>query len=215
MSAPLATDWTELLLTPVWTAMVAVLLFFLLVAFRRPLADRLGRLGISRLSLFGVDVEWIADRAAEAYRARQLSVPGSDQLRAIAVLSAHLAPLVRDRRILWVDDQPRGNAVEAGLLRRLGVEIEGATDTDAALTAVSTAPAPFDLVISDWDRGGGDDALDLVRRLRAEGMTAPVVVYAGFRDAERIAKAANAGIVALTVDPDGLLKQVLIELSLT
>lgn len=215
MSTPLATDWPQLLLTPLWSAIVAVLLLCLAVALRRPLSRRLGQLGISRVSLLGVDVEWIADQTADAYRGRQLSVPAAGHLRAFAILGARLTPLVRNRRVLWVDDRPQGNAAEARLLRRLGVDIDGAPTTEAALTMIATDPAPFDLVISDWDRGGGDDALDLAHRLDEAGSDVPIVVYAGTRTSERSAKAAEAGIAAVTTEPDELLKHVLVELSLS
>jgi CheY-like chemotaxis protein len=214
-SALLATDWAQLFLTPIWSALVALLLLGLALAFRRPLGRLLGQLGVTRVGLFGIDIEWIADQAANAYRERHLPAPAAAHLRAFAVLSARLAPLVRDRRVLWVDDHPEGNAAEAKLLRRLGVEIEGATDTQKALAAIAASPAPFDLVISDWDRGGGDGALDLTRELRAEEIDTPVVVYAGSRNSERIRKATEAGIAAVTIEPDDLLKHVLVELSLS
>jgi CheY-like chemotaxis protein len=212
---PLATDWAQLLLAPIWSALVALLLLGLALAFRRPLGRLLGQLGVTRVGLFGVDIEWISDQAADAYRKRDLPVPAAEDLRAFAVLSARLAPLVRDRRVLWVDDRPEGNATEARLLRRLGVEIEGAMDTEQALVAIARNPAPFDLVISDWDRGGGDDAVDLARRLRAQGVDTRVFVYAGARTGERIEKALEAGIAGIAVDPDDLLKHVLVELSLS
>jgi CheY-like chemotaxis protein len=215
LTIPLATDWAQLLLTPIWSAIVALLLFGCVLAFRRPLVGLLGRKGISRLSLFGVDVEWIAGQTADAYRERGLPVPAIEDLRAFGILSAHLAPLVRDRRVLWVDDRPQGNSAEARLLRRLGVEIKGAEATDEALAKIAREPAPFDLVISDWDRGGGDDALELATRMQEGDLELPLIVYAGRRDAERCGRAAEHDIAAVTTEPDDLLKHVLFELALS
>jgi CheY-like chemotaxis protein len=214
LTAPLATDWVELLLGPIWSAIVALIALALVVAFRRPLGRLLWKLGVTRINLLGVDVEWIVDQTADAYRHRQLPVPAIPHLRAFGILSARLAPLVKNHRLLWVDDNPQGNNTEARLLRRLGVEIEGATDTRQALDSIAGSPAPFDLVISDWDRGGGDDALDLVRQMRSQNIEIPVVVYAGMVDAYRRAKAADLGISAVVREPDALLSHVLVELSL-
>ncbi len=69
------------------------------------------------------------------------------------MLSAHLAPLLSHRRVLWVDDDPRHNVAETRLLRTLGVDIENALTTVEAVDRLHRDPARFDLVISDWTRG--------------------------------------------------------------
>jgi CheY-like chemotaxis protein len=211
----LATDWVELLLAPIWSAIVALVALALVVAFRQPLGRLLWRLGVTRINLLGVDVEWIVDQTADAYRHRQLPVPATGDLRAFGILSARLAPLIRDHRLLWVDDRPHANAIEAHLLRRLGVEIEGAVSTAEALAKFDSSPAPFDLVVSDWDRGGGDDVLELAREMEGNGIEVPIIVYTGLKNGDRGSKAAEAGIGAVTTQPDELLKHVLVELALS
>lgn len=214
MTPPLATDWAEVLVPPVWSAVLLVSFVLLAVIFKRPLKRVLAELGISRFSILGIDVEGIADEAEDAYLQRQSRVPGRGELRAFARLSGQLAPLVRERRVLWVDDQPAANEVEARLLRRLGVEVENALDTDEALARLRRDPTRFDLVVSDWGRGGDSDAgPDLLRALREERRRWPVLMYVAEADETRRAEAAALGAKALTDEPDELLKQVLVELA--
>lgn len=214
MMPPLATDWAEVLVPPVWSAFLLVAVVLLAVLFKRPLKRILAELGISRFSILGIDVEGIADEAEDAYIQRQSQVPGRGELRAFARLSGQLAPLVRERRVLWVDDEPAGNEVEARLLRRLGVEVENALDTEEALARLHRDPARFDLVVSDWRRGEDADAgRTLLEALRRRGGRLPVLMYVGKADERRRSEAAALGAKALTDEPDELLKQVLVELA--
>lgn len=207
-------DLVEVLVAPLWSALVVVILFVVAWILRRPLGRMLRDLGISRLSFLGVDIEWIANRTQDAYRERELPAPEPGALQAFAVLSARLAPLVRDRRVLWVDDRPAGNVTETRLLRRLGVDVENATTTAAALARLRDDPARFDLVISDWTRNGPDDSgIALLTQMGAAGMEIPVVMYAGEASPQRRAQAAELGAIGLTTQPDELLKHVLVELA--
>lgn len=213
MSVPVATDWLELLVAPLWSIVVLILALAIAWWLRRPLLRVLNDLGVSRLSFLGIDIEWIAGQTRDAYSERDLTPPESNQLRAFALLSIRLAPLARNRRILWVDDQPNGNATETRLLRRLGVDIENATSTSEALEQLQRGPGRFDLVISDWDRGNKNDGIELVSGMRAADITLPVVMYVGLITEERRVEAARHDIAGLTSMPDDLLKRVLVELA--
>jgi len=211
---PLATDWAEVLVPPVWGAFLLVMVVLLAVLFKRPLKRVLAELGISRFSILGIDVEGIADEAEHAYVQREARAPGRGELRAFARLSGQLAPLVRERRVLWVDDEPQNNEIEARLLRRLGVEVENALDTEEALERLRRDPARFDLVVSDWARGEDADAgRTLLEALRASPRRWPVLMYVGHADEQRRVEAAALGAKTLTDEPDELLKQVLVELA--
>lgn len=211
---PLATDWLEILVPPVWSAILLVLLLVLALLLRRPLLYIFARLGVSRLSILGVDVEWITNQAEDAYASREMDAPGRGELRAFALLSVHLAPLLRNRGVLWVDDDPGNNASEAKLLRRLGVEVENELSTEAALARLAKNPGRFDLVISDWTRGGDQEAgPNLLRELPAAGIGLPVLLYVMEATPQRRVLATELGARQVTSDPDELLKQALVELS--
>ena len=131
-----------------------------------------------------------------------------------ARLSGQLEPLVRGRRVLWVDDEPSSNEVEAGLLKRLGVDVENAESTEEALARLRRDPARFDLVVSDWARGEDPDAgRTLLEALPGLPRRWPVLMYVGRANERRRAEAAGLGAKALTDEPDELLKQVLVELA--
>ena len=214
MRLPLATDWAEVLVPPVWSAVLLACLLLLALLFRKPLTRVFAGLGISRLSILGVDVEYIAERTEEAFDSREMSAPEREELRAFALLSVRLAPLVRDRRILWVDDEPESNETEARLLRRLGVDVENATATEEALERLRLDPGRFDLVISDWTRGTDTEAGPrLLEALLNRGNERPVLLYVKRVDGERYARASELGADGITAEPDDLLKQVLVELS--
>jgi CheY-like chemotaxis protein len=167
-------------------------------------------LGVTKISVLGVDIEWIEEQAESAYDSKPgVDPPGRAELRAFALLSARLAPLVAHRRVLWVDDKPAGNVAEARLLRSLGVDVENALATAEALDRLRTDPARFDLVVSNWTREGRE----FVDAIRRAGHKLPTVFYVGRDTPERQAKAAALGAIGLTRAPDQLLKLVLIELS--
>lgn len=211
MSIPLATDWAEVLVPPVWSALVAVALLALAWFWRVPLSRGLNKIGISRLNVMGVDL--IASQAEDAYRARNMTAPGARELRAFGALGLRLEPLVRGRRVLWVDDLPETHEFEARLLRGLGVEIENVLGTEEALERLRRDRACFDLLITDWTRGeDGEAGPKLLARL-GEDFPLPVLMYVGEDPPERRARAAELGASGLTRDPDELLKQVLVELA--
>jgi CheY-like chemotaxis protein len=123
------------------------------------------------------------------------------------------------RRVLWVDDRPEGNLHEIAALNKLQIEVLIARSTDEAMARIAADTEGFDLVISDWDRYGEFPraGLKLLRRLRSENKTMPVVYYHGcFEPKKRAwrAKAARkAGAIGEAIVPAELLGLVVNALS--
>jgi CheY-like chemotaxis protein len=118
----------------------------------------------------------------------------------------------RPPRILWVDDHPQNNTFLVESLRRdQNADVSEATSTDEALEKLAADPGGFDVVISDMGRQerGGFRALagvDLLRRMRDQGFTVPVVIYASSDAVSRGGHAAvEAGAVEVTASPTELL----------
>jgi CheY-like chemotaxis protein len=85
---------------------------------------------------------------------------GADEVESIADGSN-----LRGRRILWIDDEPAGNARLAERFKQHGAIVVTARDEDEAATTVPTA----DLLISDIGRGANRNAgFDWLARLREE-----------------------------------------------
>jgi CheY-like chemotaxis protein len=87
-------------------------------------------------------------------------------------------PLVRGKRVLWVDDRPSNNFYERLALSQMGLTVDVATTSDEGLSAAAhLQPA---VIISDMERNGHRDAgLRFLRSARAQGIGSPVIFYIG------------------------------------
>jgi CheY-like chemotaxis protein len=93
--------------------------------------------------------------------------------RAYAVKS-----VLRDARILWVDDNPANNAWERAMLRDFGVDVTAVRKTESALDCVEAQE--FDLVVSDVSRGGiANEGLRALPSIKALAPHTRVIFYVG------------------------------------
>jgi CheY-like chemotaxis protein len=127
-------------------------------------------------------------RVQAAYAGRNLS--GQFASDAAAAAGEALAGIREQKRILWVDDAPAGNAQEASALLGLQIDVQQVTSTQAALDALAAASPPFDLVISDWNRVPRVEPLTpegvrLLRLMRRAGYATPLIYYHGEFDEKR------------------------------
>jgi CheY-like chemotaxis protein len=123
------------------------------------------------VTLIVIDLEFSEHRIAEAYEKQRLGKPSESDRVAIRDAVEHLAPLVAQSRILWVDNQPGGNHLERSTLLSWEVDVQAARDTEEALRELKDDRQRFDLVISDWRRPGdspGDPAGPKLAREIAE-----------------------------------------------
>lgn len=155
-------------------------------------------------------IDGVVSRVQEARAARQEAPLRDGAVDALRQGAMSLIDMEDARRVLWVDDRPRNNVYEAGMLARLQIEVVPVRSTDEALQALAQDREGFDLVISDWDRPGdpGGGGMDLLRKLRAQGRALPLVFYhaaQGERRAQRAREATEAGALGEAVMPDELL----------
>ena len=103
------------------------------------------------------------------------------------------------KAILWVDDNPANNELAARALRKFGLDIEQATNTQAAMAAFQRRK--FDLVISDMGRGSDMRAgYGLLELLRDSGSKVPFFIFAGSDTTEFRREAAARGAQLSTND---------------
>ncbi len=105
----------------------------------------------------------------------------------------------KNLRILLADDSVAYRKILRLLLNRLGcTEIVEAPNGKIALSKIHEKPP--DLLISDWymPAVGG---LDLVRRIRWEGYTFPVIMCTTESQRIRVREAARAGVTLYVVKP--------------
>ena len=182
----------------------------------------------------GFDADIVLKRVVGGYHAqiaeaaRERGAPIADP-RAIDRLAERLIDVHEQRRVLWVDDVPANNRFEAAALAHLQIDLAQTRDTESALAQLRAARdagpgETFDLVISDWTRmpcASADEAegLHLLRRLREEGFTVPLIFYHGEFDPARRARrseaAARGGELGEAVRPDELMALVVRALTAT
>ena len=86
------------------------------------------------------------------------------------------AELLRDSRLLWIDDEPSSTRTERSALTALGVVIDTATSDDDAERRM--AAEHYDIVISDIARGDRNNAgMAFVPTIREYDEAAPIIFY--------------------------------------
>lgn len=128
---------------------------------------------ITRVNVAGVQV----DLATDDLRNARPEQPVTE--RSATLLEARIArnvAAVRGRRVLWVDDDPKGNRAERRFLRSAGVWVENVVTTAEALSRLRRDE--YDAVITDQAREGSDTAgEELARQARDVGEHVPFVAY--------------------------------------
>jgi len=96
-------------------------------------------------------------------------------------------------RILYLDDEEPLVFIFKRMLERLGHQVAGFTNAEAALAAFSAAPESFHLVLSDMSMPGmsGIDFATAVLKLRPETL---VVIASGYMDPKDAEQAKVAGV---------------------
>jgi CheY-like chemotaxis protein/uncharacterized coiled-coil protein SlyX len=112
--------------------------------------------------------------------------------------------------ILWVDDQPKNNALLIDALRKQKITVIPAESTAEALARFKDMP--FNCVISDSCRREGNKlencqaGIELARKLREVNKDVPIYIYTDKTNPKLKQKAEDAGATAVTSSPSELLK---------
>lgn len=130
-----------------------------------------GSIATAAQNTFGMDLKSAPPKPS----ARDSSPPAG-----LAVDPALQPPPARPltgKRLLWVDDEPKGNQRFVRDLTQLGAEIVEVNSTSTALKSLSsTEPSlPFDAILSDLRRGKSPrEGLSMLKELRQRGWNLPV-----------------------------------------
>lgn len=175
---------------------------------------------LSGVSVAGVELSFVERSMAKAAGAANRSnvvvastvekghveVTKRDRERALE-RATRAAPLLKGRRILWLDDDVANNRLERDLLAAFGVKIEQVQNNDAALRALEPDGGGYDLILSDVARPAGEPTgLDFLEQYRGRGSSLPVIFYISVVDEDR---PVPLGAFGLTNRPDELVHLVI------
>jgi len=185
-----------------WFIFILVLFILFYKRIRDELLPRLGSIKAA-----GVEFSFVENSIDAAIEFGEKSakwdvrVPEKDKKTALARAKHHL-DIIRNTRILWVDDYPENNRNERRMFRQLKADIDIARNSNEALEMLRCDI--YDLAISDIARDDKDDpdGLQFLSELRKTGDGTPVIFYVGVMEA---GKGVPEQAFGITNRPDELL----------
>jgi type II secretory pathway component HofQ len=179
----------------------ATLAASLVGAYRNEVRALLGRM--TKFKALGLEAEF-SDRALEKAIAAQGVSVSADDRRGVLKRLEMLAPLLRDSRVLWVDDIPANTKNERALLESFGVRIDVFTSSETAEAALRSNT--YAIVITDLKREGREDeGLLFVKRTVTEKTYVWTIAYVG-TDQSGLPRPAD--LFGITNRPDHLMHYV-------
>jgi CheY-like chemotaxis protein len=167
------------LLTPIWIWLGVITAWGL----RNKIRDIVSTTGLRTVEIPGITTLGFDPEsfAKKTYHKQKMSDPSPEDIadiRKIATLAQLLKPILAGRRILWVDNHPENNQLERQALVGWGVDVQTRRTTEEAMTELySEKDIPFDLVISDWFRGGKEEGQRLMESMHSEKIDVPILFY--------------------------------------
>ena len=198
-----AKDVIELLkaLPGILQSLLLVTLVGLLWVFRNPIKQNiLPRL--AGVKIFGVEFQLMKSSLDEAGKSLTNVKMSEDDKWSALKRAARVRSVLEGARLLWVDDHPEGNTRLAKVLRKLGVTVDLAAESDEALEMLRRHH--YDVVVSDIARDKGTSGLDMLGEMARRGLRRWTILYV--RDVQRTLPD-NA--FAITNRPDHLLHYVM------
>lgn len=176
----------------------AILAVALVVTYRKELRALVSRM--TKLKALGVEAEFSGKAMDDAIAVQRVQVSDGDRKGALRRLTV-IAPLLRDTRVLWIDDNPANNRYERALLESFGVRID--TVTSSADGERAARENIYTLIITDLAREGRDnEGLLFVARLVASKTYVWTIAYTG---SDQQGQARPPHLFGITNRPDHLM----------
>jgi CheY-like chemotaxis protein len=192
--------WIELIkISPGLIA--AVFGVILVIVNRKTLRAMLDR--VTKFKGLGIEAEFASKDLDSAIASQQVVVSADDRSSALKRL-AMTAPLLRDTRLLWVDDEPVRTRNERALLEKVGVRLT--TVKTSAEAERELNENEYLLVLTDLKREGkATEGLDFVKRTVITGTYRWTIAYV---ETDQWGMARPAYLFAITNRPDHLIHYV-------
>ncbi|MEV4655550.1 response regulator [Micromonospora sp. NPDC049301] len=203
MSQAVAVEVIKAVPAMLWVAFAALVYFTL----RSALVPQLARLNSVKTPMLELGfAEQLLDEAAA--KSEVGTPPSASERRAAVSRLQHAGEILREGRILWVDDNPSWNMPLIRLFRQLGMIVDTPRSTDEALADLQRRS--YDLVLSDMRRDTEQPAetagITLIEALERRGIHLPVVIAAAGFDPRL---GVHPGIFAYTNAVDDLVHYVI------
>jgi CheY-like chemotaxis protein len=187
----------------VWPAVVLILMLSVLVLFKDKIAPK-----DLEFSPKGIKISFYLLQAAEhggpGGATGNSPPPDLKAIQASAKAASTIS--LQGAKVLWVDDNPEGQAYERNALQQLGVEFSLAANTDDAVRLLQQQP--FQLVITDFSRrDDSQGAYTLLYQLKKLQPSTPIIIYSSSVNPEYIAEAKRRGVYAETNQPQELFNE--------
>jgi CheY-like chemotaxis protein len=179
----------------------AAALVGVLIVYRKEVRRMLQRM--TKFSGLGFKAEFsdkTLDQAIAASTAAVTAAVSPEDKKGALKRLGNVAPLLRDTRMLWVDDNPARTRNERALLESVGVRFT--TVTTSAAAEKELRENVFLLVLTDLKReGNGTEGIDFVARTVAARTDRPTI---GYVDTNQSGLACPANFFGITNRPDHL-----------
>jgi len=151
--------WIELIkISPALITTVFVVI--LVIANRKTLRGMLDRM--TKFKGLGIEAEFASKEMDNAIANQKVTVSTHDRSSALKRL-AMMAPLLRDARLLWVDNEPARTKSERAMLEKVGARIT--TVKTSAEAERELKENEYLMVLTDLDREGkATEGLEFVKR---------------------------------------------------
>ena len=107
-------------------------------------------------------------------------------------------PALLRQRVLWIDDEPAVIHCHVTWLESQGLDVTTAVDVPTALALARTRG--YDVMLLD-EKLGRASGVGLLRALRADGVTAPVIMVSAFGSVDLALRAGQLGVTAFFGKP--------------
>jgi len=166
--------WIELIkISPALITTVFVVI--LVIANRKTLRGMLDRM--TKFKGLGIEAEFASKEMDNAIANQKVTVSTHDRSSALKRL-AMMAPLLRDARLLWVDNEPARTKSERAMLEKVGARIT--TVKTSAEAERELKENEYLMVLTDLDREGkATEGLEFVKRTVANKTHRWTIAYVG------------------------------------
>lgn len=191
--------WLEIIkVSPELIAVVTAVV--VIYAYRKDVRGLIQRL--TKFKGIGIEAEFSDKALSDAIAARGTPSVTEEQKKGALKRLQSIATLVRDARLLWVDDQPESTRNERALFDNLGARNTTVSTSAAALKELRENV--YVAVVTDLKREGKDTAgLDFANTLAASGSIVPLIAYVG---TPQDGKGRPPNLFAITNRPDELVQ---------